>query len=401
VQYLSGLVRRLDRPLHVSGDSLHCYLSGLALDYDLDMDTNHIPSHAHRWAWIASIWFGFGLIDALQTVFVMRAEGMHHAWVKLFVTTVLSWLPWALATPLVMALGRRFPPVKLSSLATWLAHGAACVTIGLIFAAWTTWLDQLLNPYANNSTSGPFVHLWLDRFYNGILSSLVLYAAILAVSYVLDSRARLAYQQTETARLNEQLSKAQLNALRRQIEPHFLFNTLNAVAGLVREGRNDTAVSMIVGLSDFLRRVLEDSSRQQVPLGEEMEFAQKYLDIQKVRFVERLQLNVDVPKELLHAQVPALILQPIVENAIKHGIAKRAQGGAIRIAAFRSDGMLTLSVYNDGPSLPVSSEKTHSGIGISNMRTRLQSLYGNAFALNMQNQDQGGVEVSISVPFKE
>jgi len=217
---------------------------------------------------------------------------------------------------------------------------------------------------------------------------------------MLDSRERLALEQTETARLNEQLSKAQLSALRRQIEPHFLFNTLNSIAGLVREKRTDAAVTMIVELSDFMRRVLEDSNRQQVPLGEELEFARKYLDIQKVRFVERLQCTVNVPSDLLLAQVPTLILQPMVENAIKHGIAKRAQGGAVRILASRSNDMLTLSVYNDGPSLPANSEP-HSGIGISNIRTRLQSLYGDDFKLNMQNQAPGGVEVSVSVPFKE
>ena len=248
---------------------------------------------------------------------------------------------------------------------------------------------------------GRFGYLLFDKFYSGVLSSLLLYAGILAVQYVLDFGARLAYQQTETARLNEQLAKAQLDALRRQIEPHFLFNTLNAVTGLVREGRNETAVSMIAELSDFMRRVLEDSTRQEVPLGEEMEFAQKYLEIQKVRFVERLQLSVDVPSELLLAQVPTLILQPMVENAIKHGIAKRAQGGAVRIAASRSDGTLTLAVYNDGPGLPASWETSQPGIGISNMRTRLRSLYGDAFKLKLENQAPGGVEVSVSVPFKE
>ena len=373
--------------------------SGRDVEYDLNMDTNYIPSHSRLW--IASIWFGFGLFDAMQTVFVMRAEGMHHAWVSLFVTTVLSWLPWALATPLVLRLGRRFPPVKLRPFLTWLAHVAACAAIGLIFTAWTTWLEVLLNPYASPSLPAPFAHLWFDKFYNGILTFLVLYAAILTVSSVLDSRERLAFQQTETARLNEQLAKAQLNALRRQIEPHFLFNTLNAVAGLVREGRNDAAVSMIAGLSDFLRRILEDPTRQQVPLGEEIEFAQKYLDIQKVRFAERLQLSVDVPRELYRAQVPSLILQPMVENAVKHGIAKRARGGAIRIAASRGNGMLTLRVCNNGPSLPADWEMTRSGIGMSNVRTRLQSLYGDTFELGMRNQDAGGVEVSVSLPFKE
>jgi two-component system LytT family sensor kinase len=356
-------------------------------------------SPAHRWIWIASIWFGFGLIAAMQTVFVMRSEGMHHAWVRLFVTEVLSFFPWALATDFVMRLGSRFPPVTLKPVVTWFVHLACCTTIGLLYAGWAMWLDALLNPYAIAAPERLSVHRWLDRFFNGILSSLVVYATILAVSYVLDSRSRLAFQQTETARLNEQLSKAQLDALRRQIEPHFLFNTLNAIAGLVRERRNDDAVSMIAGLSDFLRRLLQDSTRQQVPLGEEVEFAQKYLDIQKVRFVERLQFSVDIPPELLLAQVPTLILQLMVENAIKHGIAQRAQGGAIRIAAFRADDRLTVTVYNDGPA--VKWEKMRSGIGISNMRTRLQSLYGDAFDLNMQNQDRGGVEVSVSVPFKE
>jgi two-component system LytT family sensor kinase len=367
----------------------------------MDMRTSPNQSWSHRWMWIASIWLGFGLVDAMQTVFVMRSQGMHHAWGKLFLTSVLSWTPWAVATPLVMRLGERFPPVRLRPLTTWPVHAAACAAIGLAFAAWVAGLESLLNPYAYASGSPPFARVLFDKFYNCVLSFMVLYAAILAVTYVLDSRARLAYQQTETARLNEQLSKAQLDALRRQIEPHFLFNTLNAVTGLVREERNEAAVNMIAGLSDFLRRVLDDSTRQQVPLSEEMDFAQRYLEIQKVRFVERLQLTVDVPSELLLAQVPTLILQPMVENAIKHGIAKRAEGGSIRIAAARSNGTLTLSVYNDGPSLPAGWETTDPGIGISNMRTRLRSLYGEAFQLELQNQDPGGVEVSVSVPFQE
>jgi two-component system LytT family sensor kinase len=374
-------------------------LFGGAVEYDLDMDRNSTRAQSHRWIWIASIWFGFALVDAMDTVLVMRGEGMHHAWTKLFVTTILSWIPWALATPLVLRLGRRFPPVRLRPLVTWVAHLGACAAIGLIFSAWTMWLNVLLNPYAYTSAPGPFAHLWFDKFYNGILTFLVLYAAIVTVSYVLDSRERLALQRTETARLNELLSKAQLDALRRQIEPHFLFNTLNAVAWLVREGRNDAAVGMIAGLSDFLRRVLQGGTEQQVPLEEEMAFAQKYLDIQKVRFAERLQLSVDVPRELYPAQVPSLILQPMVENAVKHGIAKRAQGGAIRIVASRSNGMLTLRVSNDGPSLPVGWEMARSGIGMSNVRTRLQGLYGDAFELSMRNQDAGGVEVSVSLPF--
>ncbi|MGC2400866.1 MAG: histidine kinase [Acidobacteriaceae bacterium] len=368
------------------------------------MHTSRKRSPPHRWKWIAVIWSGFGLIAAMQTVFVMRAEGMHHAWVRLFFTTALSFLPWALVTGIVMRLGHRFPPVQLKSPTMWGVHLATCIAISLVLAAWSTALDKTLDPYGNAFPAGPFVHVWLDRFYNSILASLVLYATILAASYVLDSKARLAHQQTETARLNEQLSKAQLDALRRQIEPHFLFNSLNSIAGLVREQRNDAAVGMIAALSDLLRRALKDSTRQQVPLGQELEFTQKYLHLQKTRFVERLQFTVDVPRELLPAQVPTLILQLMVENAIKHGISRRAQGGTIRIAASRVDDRLTMSVYNDGPA--VKWESINSGIGMANMKTRLESLYGDGFALKMQNhdaggKDPGGVEVSVSLPFRE
>jgi two-component system, LytTR family, sensor kinase len=355
-----------------------------------------IRSEPPRWFWVAAIWSGVGLFDATQTVFVMRAEGMHHAWLQLFVTLLLSWLPWALATPLVLRLERRYPPAQWRRFSTWGAHLIACAAIGLAYAAWTATLEELLNPWAVNPRPDPFAELWLRKCYDGLLSYVILYAVILIVGYLLDSRERLAIQQAETAHLNEELSKVQLNALRKQIEPHFLFNTLSAVSGLVRENRNEAAVSMIAGLSDFLRRVLEDSDRQQVTLAEELEFAQKYLDIQKVRFAERLEVSVSVPGELVLAQVPSLILQPMVENAIKHGIAKRVQGGAIRIAAVRSNGRLTLSVYNDGPSLPAEWQK---GIGISNVRTRLQGLYGDAFEWSMRNREPDGVEVSLSLPF--
>jgi signal transduction histidine kinase len=396
MQYQARRLEAPERLLHSSVDSLHSCLLEKPLEYDLNMD----GVRPFKWFWVASIWSGIAVFDATQTVVSMRAEGMHHAWLELFATTLLAWLPWALATPLLVRLGRRYPPSYLR-LSFWLTHLAAFIAINLMYAAWNTWLEKWLNPYQLHPPPGPFTSILFARFYSGILSALILYASILAISYVLDSRERLALQQTEASRLNEQLSKAQLDALRRQIEPHFLFNTLNAIAGLVREKKNEEAVTMIAALSDFLRRTLEESSRQQVPLGEELEFLQKYLDIQRVRFADRLQLSMNVPADLAVAQVPFLILQPVVENAIKHGIAKRVQGGTIRIAASRSNGMLKLNVYNDGPGLPENWEEARSGIGITNMRTRLQSLYGDSFELSLRNQDPGGVELSVSLPFRE
>src|SRR5271155_969488 len=204
-----------------------------------------LRSQSPRWYWIAGIWVGIGLFSATQTVMVMRSEGMKHAWTSLFVTEFFSWLPWAVATPIVFYLGRKYPPLRLIAV---LGHVIVSLAIGLTSAAWGSAFDKALNPF--------------------MVSSLILYGCILMVGYMLDSRERLARQQTEAARLNEQLTKAQLNALRQQIEPHFLFNALNAIAGLVREKRNDDAVNMIAKLSDLLRRVLEDSSRQNVTLEE-------------------------------------------------------------------------------------------------------------------------------------
>ena len=353
-----------------------------------------------RWLWIALFWSGIGLFDATQTVFAMRAEGMHHNWVALFITLVLCWVPWAAATPLLLRLARGRPVGHWKKPGFWLQHLLAYMAIGSAYAAWMSVLEELLNPWAAESVA-PFLQLWKGKFFGGLLSFLILYVVILLVAYLLDSRERFARHETETARLNEQLSKAQLNALRRQIEPHFLFNTLNAIAGLVREERNDAAISMIAGLSDFLRRVVDDSSQQEVALGEELNFALKYLDIQKVRFAERLQVSVSVPENLFSARVPSFILQPMVENAVKHGLSKRAQGGSIKIRALPSNNRITLSVYNDGPGLPNGWEQSRSGIGLENVRTRLQSLYGDAFELDIRNQEPGGVEVSISLPLEE
>jgi len=352
-----------------------------------------------RWYWICAVWLGIGLFDATQTVIVMRAEGMHHYWIRLFFTNVVAWLPWMLATPLVFRLNQRYSTSNWKQPAFWVSHLAACTVTGLVAAGWLSMWEELLNPFALTPGPSPFFEMWLRKFYSGLLSSLILYGLILLVAHIGETQRRFVLQQAETARLNEQLSKAQLNALRRQIEPHFLFNTLNAIAGLVREQRNDAAVSMIAGLSDFLRRVVNDSDRQQVSLSDELEFTQKYLEIQKVRFADRLTFSVDVPAELLSGQVPSLILQPMVENAIKHGIAKRVQGGAIDIAASRSEGTLTLRIYNDGPTLPSGWEETTSGIGVRNVRTRLRSLYADNFEFTLRNR-RGGVEASLSIPFK-
>jgi LytS/YehU family sensor histidine kinase len=158
---------------------------------------------------------------------------------------------------------------------------------------------------------------------------------------------------------------------------------------------------MIVGLSEFLRRASEDSNRSQVTLAEEVEYLQRYLDIQKLRFGERLRVSVDISPEMLDALVPNLLLQPLVENAIKHGIAQRVAGGAVHVTGARKDGSLYLSVYNDGPGFPDDWQTKGAGVGLANLRTRLQILHGGACELQMRRAGADGVEVAVTLPLTE
>ena len=351
------------------------------------------------WRWIAGIWSAYGLCDACQTVLSMRADGKHQPWLPVFATDFASWLPWALATPLVIAAARRYPLLRGISVRSIGTHLALFAVVSAVTETWSAGLQMLFNPWGNPQRP-TFVDTWtMMCLYQG-LTFIFVYALILAITYVVDSRENAARQRTETARLNQELSRAQLAALRRQVEPHFMFNALNSIAGLVRDRSNDAAVRMIVGLSEFLRRASEDSHRSQVTLAEEVEYLQRYLDIQKVRFADRLHVSVDIPAELLQSQVPNLLLQPLVENAIKHGIAKRIAGGEIRVAGARPNGSLHLSVYNDGPSLRADWQANHTGIGIDNLRTRLQILHGSEFELQLRDAATGGVEVSVTLPLR-
>jgi two-component system, LytTR family, sensor kinase len=352
-------------------------------------DTGARPT---RWRGIAAIWVAAVLFDATQTVLFMHAVG-RSSWLLIFVFEAISWLPWALATPLIIHLARRYALTR-GRIATALGvHLAAFTAISLLGETWFAMLQVLFNPWAY-AQQPTFAEAWLTSLPYQVLPYLIVYALIWTIAFVADARER-------TARLNEELAKAQLAALRGQMEPHFMFNTLNSIAGLVREQRSDAAVNMIVGLSEFLRRATEDSHRMQVTLAEEVEYLQRYLDIQKVRFGERLQVSVDIPHEILHAQVPNLLLQPLVENAIKHGIAHRVAGGAVRVSGTGDHGVLRLSVCNDGPSTLTDAPTSHTGVGLNNLRTRLRILHGTQSQLQLTRAASGEAEVVVTLPLTE
>lgn len=350
-----------------------------------------------RRLWIPLWWLGIALFDATKTVSVMRAEGMHHNWLVLFVIDALEWLPWALATWFIIWLAHR---VRTSSSAVaWSAHLFTALSVNVLSAAWTTFLVVTFQPFGPEYTDHA-LPTFRSGVIDGLLTAIVFYALILAINHFFESRERLLNQNVALAQLSEQLAQAQLSALRHQIEPHFLFNALNSVAGLIRESRSSEAITMLVSLSDFLRHTLSESNRQEVPLSEELDFVQHYLATQKVRFAERLQLSIDVPDHLHGAAIPHLILQPLIENAIKHGIAKRKEGGAVRISATVRGSQLHISVSNDGPSLDPGWATASSGIGVANVRARLAALYGDAASFVMNARSLGGVEVAITLPFR-
>lgn len=346
--------------------------------------------------WIPVAWVALALADAAKTVSSMHAQGMHHNWALLFEIEALSWIPWIAGSLLIVWLADLLRGVR--PLFEWCTHAAVAIGIGLAYTVWADQLIQHFQPYAPEYPH--WIAQWPNDFYESLPSTAVLYACVLLAYKLIDSRARISAHETELAQLNEQLARAHLHALRSQVEPHFLFNALNAVAGLIREGRADAAVETVVQLSDFLRRTLTEASRQEVPLADEIEFVRRYLTIQQTRFTDRLRLDIEMPEGLQSAAVPNLILQPLVENAIKHGIAKRQQGGTVRVAASADRDTLDLYVANDGPELRKDWNQREQSIGLRNVQQRLRTLYGDASSFAIRDRNGGGVEVAIRIPLR-
>jgi two-component system LytT family sensor kinase len=359
--------------------------------------TTSASGSTNRWHYIAGAWLALALFDATQTVVSMRAMGMHHAWWTLFFVTMASWAVWAAATPVALGLLKRFP-LPSKEAAPWVVHGGACLVTGVAWATWAALLEHATNPFAYARGAGPFALLWQSKFLGNLVADVILYGAIATVSITFEAHRHLSHQREASARLAGLLAQAQLAALRLQLEPHFIFNALNAVTGLIREKKDQDAIAVTVALGDLLRRVTDRSERHFVTLEEEVDFLQKYLDIQHFRFAERLRYQIDIPGGLMKAQVPDFIVQPLVENAIKHGISRRARGGQLKVSATREGAVMTLSVCNDGPLLP---EELQEGVGLSNTRQRLLALYGNAQALTLQNHAASGVLATITFPYRE
>jgi len=355
-----------------------------------------------KWTVITGTWVLLGVIYVIPIYLEVRAEGMGHSFIRIFAWGILTWLAWAPLTPLIIALARRFPLVGGSWKTSIAVHLPAFLIFSAIHSAAAVAIVLTIQPWDNmGSSPTAFWPRFLSRFKGSLGPDLLIYGGVVGICYAIDYYRKYREREFVASQLETQLAKAQLDSLRMQLHPHFLFNTLNGIVGLVRDNNNQAAVTMLVGLSDLLRHALEHSDRQEVELKEELNFVKLYLSIQQMRFSDRLQIEFDIESVTTQALVPNLLLQPLLENALKHGIGRSAESGSVKISATKSDDRLSITVADNGAGLPNNWQlKTSSGIGLANTIARLQQLYGENYRFDIRNRDQGGVEVEVVIPLK-
>jgi hypothetical protein len=358
-----------------------------------------------RLKWAAGIiaaWILLGVIYAGPIYLETEAENMGHSPWRIFSWGILQWLAWAPLTPAMVWLARRFSLTEGRWKASLPVHLPAFLLISLMHSAAATIVTLTVRPFDDMSTSPrAFWPRFVGRVQGSFGTDLLVYGGVIGICYALDYYRKYREREFVATRLEAQVAQAQLDSLRMQLHPHFLFNTLNSIVGLVRDNKNTAAVSMLVGLSDLLRHALEHSARQEVELREELNFIKLYLSIQEMRFSDRLQIKLDIDPETTKAMVPNLILQPLTENALRHGIARRADSGLLGISSAVQDGQLRLTVYDDGAGLPYDWQlKGSAGIGLANTVARLEQLYDDDHQFDIRNRDEGGVEAVILIPLR-
>ncbi|MFN2566344.1 MAG: sensor histidine kinase [Gemmatimonadaceae bacterium] len=346
---------------------------------------------------VCAAWAVAGLVSGAQAALGSTLRGgTPVALASAIQAALLQTLPWAPVTLAVIALTIRFPLQR----ATWRRHvlvhlaGAVALTFAAnVLVVLGFWASQ--GTFQGVTTLARQGALWATlRFHVGLL----IYAAILAITQGI-----LYYQQTRArelrlAKLEGQLARAHLQALNAQIRPHFLFNALHTIGQLWRSGRSDDADAVLDHLGSLFHKVQSSTSHFEVPLAEELELVKEYLAIEEARFRDRLRTTVNAPPETLDCLVPPLILQPLVENAVRHGISAVSTAGIVEVAATLSNGQLSLSVRDDGPGMGHATSQPGSGTGLRNTRERLAQLYGPRAALRIANGPGTGTTVYVDIP---
>jgi len=337
------------------------------------------------WIGAALFWLGFGLVAGTQVWISMIHHG--HYVPLLLAHFILVWGAWFAITAAIFRLTRRFPIIPPAR-RNLLIHALAACVLGVIHSAYWMVLTVTMRPYDRMTATWAQINVAANFFYR-LPAELVIYAAVAGALQAIE-------YYTRSSQLQASLTNARLHALELQLQPHFLFNTLNAVASLVRTRKNDEAVTMIAGLSEILRYTLDHEGSQCVPVEAETEMLRRYLEIQRVRFADRMTYTIDVDPAARTAALPTLILQPLAENAIRHGIARSAAAGVVSVKAFRENGCLRVDVGNTG-SLAAGDS---GGIGLRNTRERLRQLYGDDHGFSL-TQSAEGVVASLRIPWSE
>jgi signal transduction histidine kinase len=316
---------------------------------------------------------------------------------ELFLNSLAECTIWAFLTVGVFWLGKRFPfgpgkwPLSL------VVHVVACFAFAFLQTVLMVFASDFLRRDIPKPSISPDVLFYY--FVAKVNNNVFFYWAILALSQIVNYYRRFRERELRASQLEARLAQAQLQLLKAQLHPHFLFNTLNAISALIHQDV-EVADRMIARLGDLLRATLENADQQEVALKQELDSIQPYLEIEKARLGERLTVNFDIDPAVMDATVPNLLLQPLVENAIRHGIAPRSAPGRIDVQASRENGNLHLAVADDGPGLK-DPYALSQGIGLANTRARLERLYGANQRLELENRPERGLRVSIRIPFQE
>jgi signal transduction histidine kinase len=338
-----------------------------------------------------------GVVATSQTYFGIRNENPNFTWGRAAGLQLPFWYGWALLAPVVGWTTRVLTPDRKSWGSRVVIHFGIAIVLSAFHSVMTMSFEHL-NVHRDVPVT---VEMFASFALYQLSTNLLAYGAVVGIVYATDFYRRYRERELLASQLGAQLAQAQFQALRMQLNPHFLFNTMNTIAMQVRKSANDDAVRMLAGLSDLLRYMLEDSRPAEVPLAEELAFVQRYLAIEQVRFQDRLVIEVDAAPGTSDALVPTLILQPLVENAIRHGIARRVQAGRLTIRARRTDDYLILQVEDDGPGL-TSDPTPHpgTGLGLKNTRARLAQLYQSNQDLALATSPTGGTLVTIRLPYR-
>ena len=336
-------------------------------------------SRQRGWLAAAAVWAVFGLVSGLQVWTSMILHG--HSVVRLVGYYLLVWEAWLLITVVIVKLTQRLPLIPFNG-RNLLIHFLAATVLSVIHMSYWMALELVLRPFDVRNPSWAEMPV-SEFFFYRLPLELTFYLVVAGIAHAIE-------YSRKSSRLEISLINARLHALELQLQPHFLFNTLNAISTLVRTEQNSEAVKMIAGLSDLLRYMLDHADQQLVSIDDESEMVKRYLEIQRMRFPDRLTFGIDIAADVRRAAVPTFILQPLAENAIRHG------SGVVNVRAFREDDRVRIEVFNSGTI----SESNGGGIGVRNTRERLRQLYGDAQRFELGNA-AGGVLAWMTFPWRE